>query len=298
MLLAVPAVAEDAFVDVAPQVGLDFVHFNGMSGELYFPEMMGQGGALLDYDGDGDLDAYFVQGAMLGPGKTLADALVPLRGPLPPRGRLYRNDLALNSDGSRSVRFVDVTEASGLHALGYGMGIATGDIDNDGWVDLYLTNYGPNQMYRNNGDGTFTDVTARTGDPRWSVSASFFDLDRDGWLDLYVANYVDYSVEKNPRCFAASSRRDYCGPADFPPLAHTLYRNRGDGTFEDVSVRSGIARQPGPGLGVIAFDPDRDGWTDIYVANDGAPIFLWMNRRDGTFRDDALLAGAAVNRRG
>ncbi|HYN22533.1 MAG TPA: CRTAC1 family protein [Thermoanaerobaculia bacterium] len=299
-LVAAPAVADDLFVDHAVQSGLDFVHFNGMSGELYFPEMMGQGGALLDYDGDGDLDAFFVQGAMLGPGKTLADALVSPRGPLPPRGRLYRNDLALNSNGSRSLRFVDVTEASGLDALGYGMGVATGDIDNDGWIDLYLTNYGPNQMVRNNGNGTFSDVTARTGtgDPRWSVSASFFDFDRDGWLDLYVANYVDFSVEKNPKCFAASSRRDYCGPADFPPLPHSLYRNRGDGTFEDVSARSGIARQPGPGLGVIAFDPDQDGWTDIYVANDGAPSFLWVNQRDGSFRDDALLAGAAVNRRG
>jgi hypothetical protein len=283
LVLAGPACAEEVFVDAAKETGLDFVHVNGMTGEMYFPEMMGQGGALLDYDGDGDLDVYCVQGGKLGPGK-----------PEPLRGRLYRND---------SMRFVDVTEASGLGSLGvggYGMGAATGDFDNDGQIDLYLTSYGPNRMYRNNGDGTFSDVTERTGtgDPRWSVSATFFDLDRDGWLDLYVANYVDHSVEKNPKCFAPSSRRDYCGPADFPPLRHTLYRNRGDGTFEDVSVRSGVARQPGPGLGVIAFDADRDGWTDLYVANDGAPSFLWMNRKDGTFRDDALLAGAAVNRRG
>ena len=283
-LLAVawPALAaEPPFVEAAAQTGLDFVHFNGMSGEMYFPEIMGQGGALLDYDDDGDLDAYFVQGAKLGAGKP----------PEKPGGRLYRND---------SLHFADVTEQSGIDARDYGMGAAAGDIDNDGFVDLYLTNYGANRMYRNNGDGTFTDVTGRTGtgDPRWSVSASFFDLDRDGWLDLYVANYVDYSVEKNPKCFAASSRRDYCGPADFPPLPHSLYRNRGDGTFEDVSARAGIARQPGPGLGVIAFDADRDGWTDVYVANDGAPSFLWMNQKNGTFRDDALLAGAAVNRRG
>jgi hypothetical protein len=283
LFLAGSVRAGDTFVDAAAESGLGFVHVNGMSGEMYFPEMMGQGGALFDYDGDGDLDVYCVQGGKLGPGK-----------PEPLRGRLYRND---------SMRFVDVTEASGLGvggAGGYGMGAATGDIDNDGRIDLYLTNYGPNRMYRNNGDGTFSDVTDRTGtgDPRWSVGATFFDLDHDGWLDLYVANYVDYSVEKNPKCFAASSRRDYCGPADFPPLRHTLYRNRGDGTFEDVSARSGVARQPGPGLGVIAFDADRDGWTDVYVANDGAPNFLWMNRRDGTFQDGALLAGVAVNRRG
>jgi hypothetical protein len=275
------ALAAGPFVDATAQSGLDFVHFNGMSGELYFPEMMGQGGALFDYDNDGDLDAWLVQGAQLGSGKP----------PEKPGGRLYRND---------SLQFVDVTEESGLDARDYGMGVATGDIDNDGWVDLYLTNYGVNRMYRNNGDGTFADVTRRTGtgDPRWSVSASFFDMDRDGWLDLYVANYVDWSVERNPKCFAASSRRDYCGPADFPPLPHSLYRNRGDGTFADVSARAGIARRPGPGLGVIAFDADRDGWTDVYVANDGAASFLWMNQRDGTFRDDALLAGAAVNRRG
>ena len=290
-MLSAPLSGADLFVDAAKEAGLDFVHFNGMSGEMYFPEMMGQGGALFDYDGDGDLDAWFVQGAMLGPGKTLADALFPPSPPgIPPRVRLYRND---------SGRFVDVTDSSGLDARDYGMGVATGDIDNDGWTDLYLTNYGPNRMYRNNGDGTFSDVTVRTGtgDPKWSVGASFLDYDRDGWLDLYVANYVDWSVEKSPKCYAASSRRDYCGPADFPPLLDTLYRNRGDGTFEDVSARAGI-RQPGPGLGVVAFDADRDGWTDIYVANDGAPSFLWMNQRDGTFRDDALLAGAAVNRRG
>jgi hypothetical protein len=283
LFLAGSVGAEEIFVDAAKESGLDFVHVNGMTGEMYFPEMMGQGGALFDYDGDGDLDVYCVQGGKPGPGK-----------PEPLRGRLYRND---------SMRFVDVTESSGLKAGGYGMGAATGDIDNDGRVDLYLTSYGPNRMYRNNGDGTFSDVTDRTGtgDPRWSVSATFFDLDRDGWLDLYVTNYVDYSMEKNPKCFAASSRRDYCGPADFPPLRHTLYHNRGDGTFEDVSVRSGVARQPGPGMGVVAFDADRDGWTDLYVANDGAPNFLWMNQKDGTllsFRDEALLAGAAVNRRG
>ncbi|HET9228126.1 MAG TPA: CRTAC1 family protein [Thermoanaerobaculia bacterium] len=285
MLSALLTVLALAATDLFVERKLDFVHWNGMTGEMYFPEMMGQGGALLDYDGDGDLDAFFVQGKLLGPGKPLGPA------PSRPGGRLYRNDAGV---------FVDVTEASGIQALDYGMGAATADIDNDGDPDLYLTNYGPNRMYRNNADGTFTDVTERsgTGDPLWSVSASFFDMDRDGWLDLYVANYVEFSVEKNPKCFAASSRRDYCGPADFPPQRHTLYRNRGDGTFEDVSGKAGIARQPGPGLGVISFDPDRDGWPDVYVANDGAPGFLWMNQRDGTFRDDALIAGCAVNRRG
>ncbi|HEX5759330.1 MAG TPA: CRTAC1 family protein, partial [Thermoanaerobaculia bacterium] len=297
---------QDLFVDAASDTGLDFVHFNGMSGALYFPEMMGQGGALFDYDGDGDLDVYLVQGAMLGPGKTLADALPPPRGPLPPRGRLYRNDLRVAADGTRTLRFTDVTAASGLEATGYGMGVATGDFDNDGRTDLFLANYGPDQLWRNQGDGTFRDVTARAGgsDPLWSVSAAFVDFDRDGWLDLYVANYVDFPLASNPACYAASSRRDYCGPADFPAAPDRLWRNRGaDGAgevrFEDVTLRAGIdLSTAGPGLGVLAFDADRDGWPDLYVADDGAPNRLWMNRRDGTFRDEAPLAGAAVNRAG
>jgi len=180
------------------------------------------------------------------------------------------------------------------------MGVAAGDVDNDGDLDLYTTNYGANQLWKNRGDGSFGDATAASGagHASWSVSAAFLDYDRDGWLDLFVANYVDYSLEKNPACFAPTSRRDYCGPGDFPPLPATLLRNRGDGTFEDVSARAGIAAKPGPGLGVIAFDADADSWPDLYVANDGADNYLWLNRRDGTFREDGLLAGVAVNRLG
>ncbi len=293
LLAALLAAAPDPepFTDVAAETGLDFVHFNGMSGELYFPEIMGAGAAWLDYDADGDLDAYLVQGERLGPGKPPQDAH---------RGRLFRNDLVRLPDGRTAPRFVDVTAGSGLDARGYGMGAATGDYDGDGHVDLYLTFYGSNRLYRNNGDGTFSDVTARsgTGISSWSTAASFFDYDRDGRLDLFVTRYVEYSVEKNPACYAPSTRRDYCGPGDFPPLADVLFHNRGDGTFEDVSARSGIGRVPGPGLGAVAFDADADGWPDLYVANDGAPNRLWVNQKDGTFRDDALLAGAAVNRRG
>ena len=213
--------ADDAwFTDRAAAVGIDFVHFNGASGEFYISETMGAGGALFDLDNDGDLDIYLVQGQMLGPGKTLDQALVPPRGALPLTDRLYRNDLEVHADGTRTLRFTDVTDASGLGVRAYGMGVATGDFDNDGWVDVYRTRLGPNQLFRNNGDGTFTDVSDQTGtsDPRWSVSASFVDVDRDGWLDLYVGNYLDHSVDEEIRCFTRTGERDYCGPRQYTPV--------------------------------------------------------------------------------
>ena len=168
--------------------GLDFVHFNGMSGALYYAEHMGPGVALFDYDNDGDLDVFIPQGQMLGTGKKLEQALFPPKGPLPLKGRLFRNDLQVNADGTRTLRFTDVTDASGLNANGYGMGVATGDYDNDGCVDLYVTALGRNQLFRNNCNGTFTDVSkeSRTDDTGWSTSAAFVDYDRDGWLDLFV----------------------------------------------------------------------------------------------------------------
>ncbi len=287
------------FRDLAAKSGLDFVHFNGMSGELYFPEMTGQGGALFDYDGDGDLDAYLVNGSMLGPDKTLADALFPPRGPLPPRDRLFRNDLVA-TDGRPEPRFVDVTEASGLDARGYGMGVAVGDYDGDGFQDLYVTNYGPNELWRNLGDGTFADVTeeAGVGDPLWGTSAAFFDADADGDLDLYVVNYVEFDLERNPRCFAPSSRRDYCGPSAFEPQPDRFYRNLGNGRFEDVTLKALVGYRPGPGLGVVSGEFNGDGRTDFYVANDGAVNQMWLNRGDGTFVDEALFAGTALNRYG
>ena len=291
--LAAAAAGEPLFEDRAAAWGIDFVHFNGMSGEFYFPEIMGGGAALFDYDGDGDLDAFLVQGAMLG-GKPLARAIPPRAEP--PRSRLYRNDLRPGGE----PRFVDVTAASGIDARGYGIAAAVGDFDNDGRPDLYVTGFGANRLWRNRGDGTFEDVTARAGadDPRWSASAAFLDYDGDGWLDLYVVNYVRFDLEKNPRCFTASSRRDWCGPSAFEPVADRLLRNRGDGTFEDVSVRAGIAAKAGPGLGLAAEDFDGDGDLDVLVANDGAMNFLWLNRGDGTFAEDGLYAGVAVNRNG
>jgi len=275
------------FDEVAEKVGLNFRHYNGMSGKLYLPEIMGSGAALFDYDNDGDLDVFLVQGAALEPGSKPNGTL--------PRGRLFRNDL-----NGRTPRFIDVTEKSGIVATGYGMGVAVGDINNDGRPDLYITNLGSNQMYLNKGDGTFVDVTASTGtdDPRWSTSATFLDYDRDGWLDLMVVNYAKFSTSNSPTCYAATSARDYCTPRAFAAPGNRLFHNRGDGTFEDVTVSAGIDKEFGHGLGVVAADFNDDGWIDIYVANDGDPNQLWINQKNGTFKNEALVAGAAVNRDG
>ena len=285
---------------MAQQVGIDFTHFNGMSGQHYYPEMVGSGAAMFDYDNDGDLDIFIVQGQMLGAGKTLADAMFPPRGPLPLRARLYRNDSVVHPDGSRTIRFTDVTEQSGIDARGYGMGVTAGDYNNDGWVDLYITNLGHNQMWRNNGDGTFTDVTQVTGtdDPNWSVSAAFVDFDHDGWLDLFVGNYVDFSFTNRKKCFLSTGIEDYCGPLAYEPVPNRLFRNRRNGTFEDVTAQSQIARESYGALGVVCADFNGDGWTDIYVANDERSDQLWINQGNGTFKNRAMLAGCAVDRNG
>ena len=288
------------FEEVAEQVGLKFQHYNGMTGKLYLPEIMGSGAALFDFDNDGDLDVFLVQGNVLEPGTQPASTQFPWRGPGLPRSRLFRNDLVDGKDGSRTLKFTDVTEKSGIVADGYGMGVAVGDINNDGWPDLYITNLGRNQMYLNKGDGTFSEVTGKTGtdDPRWSTSAAFFDYDRDGWLDLMVVNYANFSVTNSPTCYAATSARDYCTPRVFRAPGNRLFHNKGDGTFEDVTVSAGVDKEFGHGLGVVTADFDGDGWTDIYVANDGDPNQLWINEKNGTFKNEAFLAGAAVNRDG
>jgi len=288
---------EPRFTEVAAEIGLDFVHFNGMSGELYFVEMMGQGLAVLDYDNDGDLDVYFLQGHMLGEGKSVEDATLAPKYPEPFTDRLYRNDLTSGADGKLQARFVDITEQIGLAAHGYGIGVASGDYDNDGWTDLYINNWGSNQMLRNAGDGTFSDVTVEAGtdDPRYSVSSTFLDFDRDGWLDLFVGNYVDWRYVNRRTCSGMSGARDYCAPWVFEPVPDSLFRNRGDGRFDDVTRSSGVNGDYGATLGVVSTDFDYDGWPDIYVANDASPNQLWMNQKDGTFVNDALLAGCAVN---
>ena len=288
------------FKDVAEQAGLKFQHYNGMTGKFYLPEITGSGGALFDFDNDGDLDVYLVQGNTLEPNTKPATTLFPWRSPEPPRGKLFRNELIGPGGGARALSFIDVTSESGIVATGYGMGAAVGDINNDGLIDLYLTNLGSNQMYLNKGGGKFVDVTRESGtdDPRWSTSASFLDYDRDGWLDLMVVNYAEFSVKNSPDCFAATTARDYCTPRVFRSPGNRLFHNKGNATFEDVTAAAGVDKEFGHGLGIVTADFNDDAWPDIYVANDGDPNQLWTNQKNGTFKNDALLAGAAVNRNG
>ncbi len=288
--------AGEWFTDRAKESGLDFVHVNGMTGKFYQPEIMAPGVGLVDIDNDGDLDVYLVQGQVLGTG-------TPLVPPPPgPRGdRLYRNDLQVSADGTRTLRFTDITAQSGIRPRGYGMGVAAGDIDNDGFVDLYLTGFGRNQMFRNNGNGTFSDVTKASGtdDPAsWGVSASFFDYDRDGLLDLFVGNYLNYTLQTHTPCFGPSGAPDYCRPEVYGAQPNRLYHNTGNGRFADVTIPSGVAQAFGPALGAVAADVNRDGWLDLFVTNDEQENELWMNQQNGTFTNTALLAGAALGASG
>ena len=290
--------AGDWFVDGAADSGLDFVHFNGASGEFYYPEILPPGVGLLDYDNDGDLDVYLVQGRALGQGATAGGGPAPPHGALPLRGRLYRNDLEVAADGSRTLRFADVTAGSGIDADGFGLGVAAGDVNNDGWTDLLLTNFGPASLYLNQGDGTFREASAAggiDGAPGFGVSASFADFDRDGWLDLYVGHNVNYALDNTIECSNVTGASDYCPPETYGGTPDHLYRNTGDGRFVDVSDSALVGGQFGPALGVAVADYDGDGWIDIYVANDATENLLWINQQDGTFRDVALLAGAALS---
>lgn len=262
-----------------------FTHINGASEHRYLPETMGAGCLFFDYNNDGDLDIYLVNS-----GKSCANSSKP-RTQTDEMNVLYRN----NGDGT----FTDVTALSGFeNNLGYGMGCVSADYDNDGDADLYLTNYGNNQLYRNNGDGTFTDVTtqAGVGDNRWSVSASFGDYNLDGFLDLYVANYLDYQIETAHPCILEGVHI-YCGPHEYPGAKDTLYRNNGNGTFTDITDKSGVINA-GKGMGVLFTDYNNDGHPDIYVANDAVADLLYHNNGDGTFTDVAVTAGIAYNSEG
>ena len=269
------------FADVTTEAGIDFKHTNGRSGEFYFVEQLGSGAAFFDYDNDSYLDLYFVNGADL-PGSESEES---------PTNRLYRN----NGDGT----FTDVTEIAGVGDKSYGVGCCVGDYDNDGYLDLYVTNFGKNRLYRNNGNGTFTDIAdqANVGDMRWGASCAFADYDNDGHLDLYVTNYIQYQLDKNKIC-ENKGVRTYCNPQEYIGEADVLYRNNGDGTYAEVTQAAGVYQPRSRGLGVVWGDYNNDGYSDIYVANDTNENHLFRNNRDGSFSDEAFFAGVALSEDG
>lgn len=269
---------ETFFTDITDDVKLSFVHDAGVDSSYFMPESIGSGGAFLDYNNDGYRDIYLVNGSRHEE-KNLDDELL--------KNRLFRQE--------RDGTFVDVTETSGLGDTGYGMGVAVGDIDNDGDVDIYVTNYGPDALYQNDGNGTFREISKAAGisNPHWGCSVIFLDYNLDSYLDIYVTNYIVFDT--TVVCTDRGGRPDYCGPAGFPGVADVLYRNNANGTFTNVSIESGIAKVASKGLGVVSADFDGDLYPDIYVANDGEPNNLWINHHDGTFQDQALVLGAAVN---
>jgi hypothetical protein len=265
--------------DVTAETGISFIHRDGGSGKRYIVETVTAGLALFDYDGDGLIDIYFLTGTPLQ--GTKADSL--------PINRLYRN--------LGGFRFVDVTNSAGVGPAGYGLGVCVGDYDNDGQPDLYVSNFGPNVLYRNRGDGTFQDVTQQAGVGRGSrvgAGASFLDFDADGQLDLFAANYVVFSYDRPATRYFGGYLR-YPGPRDFPPERNSLFRNLGNGAFEDVSVVSGVASVAGTGMGIVACDYDNDGDTDVFVCNDLGANFLYRNEGGGKFQEVGLAAGVAYN---
>ncbi len=261
------------FTEVTAALGFTQTETSWQAGTHALPEVIGSGVALFDYDNDGAIDVLHVR--FPPPGKVETSA----------PNRLFRQQ----TDGT----FVDVTEAAGIGHEGYGQGVAIGDVDNDGDADVYVTNYGADVFYRNNGDGTFALQAVGLSNEAWGTSATFGDYDRDGYLDLYVANYVQFDPEAV--CRGKHGAPDYCNPQVFEPAADRLFRNNGDGTFTDVSQQARIAAMPGRGLGVVCLDLTGDGWADFFVANDGEANQLWVNQKDGTFAEEAILYGLAFN---
>ena len=290
-LVSAPAVQ---FTDGTQAAGISFEHRNSATPDKYLLETMGGGVALLDYDNDGRLDLFFTNGAKLE--ESMTGGKSPDKTDPAFWNRLYRQ--------TSSGTFEDVTTKAGVSGAAqnqYGMGTAAGDYDNDGFIDLYVTNYGRNTLYRNMGDGTFTDVTERAGVGAggWSASAGFFDYDNDGRLDLFVTRYLDWGFQKNRYCGEKPPGfRAYCHPDNFDPIGNILFHNDGNGRFTDVSAKSGIAAVPGKSLGVSFADYDGDGFTDVYVANDSVQSFLFHNNGNGTFDEVGLVAGVGFTEEG
>src|SRR5579875_1046206 len=282
--------SEQPFIDVAVDKGIHFRLENSPTSQKYLPETMAGGVALFDYDNDGRLDVFFTNGA------RIEDPMPPGKWPVKSEARFSNRLFHQNADGT----FTDVTQKAGLAGTGYSMGVAVGDYDNDGFEDLLVTGLNGATLYHNNGNGTFTDVSARAGIlvPGWSTSAGFFDFDNDGHLDLFIARYIDWDFSRNIRCGPKEGTREYCHPNNYRGQPSVLYHNNGDGTFADVSAKSGIAACIGKGLGVAFADYDDDGWTDIYVANDSVQSFLYHNNRNGTFTETAIGAGVGYDEDG
>jgi enediyne biosynthesis protein E4 len=285
-----PAVSEEALTDITASHGVAFRLENSPTTQKYLPETMCCGVAMFDYDNDGRLDVFFANGA------HIDDPMPNGRKPEKSAERFHNRLFRQNRDGT----FTDTTEKAGLAGVGYSMGVATGDYDNDGFEDLFVTGLDHATLYHNNGDGTFTDVTAKAGTSvgGWSTSAGFFDYDNDGKLDLFVARYVDWSFADNRWCGDAANGRHYCHPLQYRGTTSIIFHNNGDGTFTDVSGKSGISSHIGRGLGVAFADYDRDGLTDIYVANDSMQSFLYHNNGNGTFTENGVAAGVGYDEDG
>ena len=280
--------APGKFIDSTEASGVRFHHYASQTEKKYMLEIMGSGVALLDYDNDGRLDIFLVNGAPISDPTPLGS--IPRKTDPKYWHRLYHQ----KPDGT----FEDVTERAGVHGLGYGLGVAVGDYDNDGFEDLYVTEYGSNRLYHNNGDGTFTDVTekAGVGGSGWSTGAAWVDLDNNGLLDLVVLRYVEWDFWDRP-CMVTRTIRAYCHPDTFKPIAPQVYRNLGDGRFAEVSRQIGLSK-PGKGLGIAIADYDGDGHIDIYVSNDSMPGYLYHNKGNGTFEEVALQSGVGVTQDG
>lgn len=279
------------FVDVTERSKINFFNHASHTSRKYLPEAMVGGVAMFDYNNDGLLDLFFVNGAELK--DPMERSTAPVKSDPKYWNRLYRN----NGDGT----FTDTTEKAGLQGEGFSMGVAAGDYDNDGFSDLYVTGLGRNTLYHNNGDGTFTDVTKHAGieGGGWSAGAMFLDYDRDGLLDLFVSRYLTWDFSRDVFCGRVRpGYRAYCHPDQFPPATHFLFHNDGHGHFRDVSAESGITKSPGKGLGVAFNDYDRDGWPDILVANDSVAQQLFHNLRNGKFEEIAVAAGVALDEDG
>jgi enediyne biosynthesis protein E4 len=293
-LMGAASTSEVQFIDITEQAKIDFKQENSATSDKYLIETMGGGVALLDYDNDGRLDIFLTNGALID--DPMPDGKMPDKSERKFWNRLYHQ----NADGT----FTDVTERSGLSGMlqgYYSMGVAVGDYDNDGFQDIYVTGFGGNILYHNNGNGTFTDVTkkAGVGAAGWSASAGFFDYDNDGKLDLFVTRYLDWNFKTNRYCGEKRpGYRAYCHPDNYDGMTNILYHNNGDGTFTDVSEKAGVANPRGKGLGVAFADYDGDGYTDIFVANDSVQCFLYHNNGNGTFSEVGLLAGVGYNEDG